>query len=245
MNQVQVFSNNQFGEIRTLEENGKVLFCGSDVAKALGYSKPLNALNTHCNGTLKRGIIDSMGREQQANFIPEGDVYRLITHSKLPEAQKFESWVFDEVLPSVRSHGAYMTPDTIEKVLMNPDTIIELATRLKAEQAKVAALAPKGEYYDTVTGSEGSMSIRDTAKVLGVREKEFTAFLEEKKLCFRNRNGRGRLEPYAEYLHEKHWFEMTEFSVTKNGNTKSGFQTKITPKGRQKIHELMEKGGTT
>lgn len=136
-----------------------------------------------------------------------------------------------------------MTPDTIEKVLMNPDTIIELATRLKAEQAKVAELAPKGEYYDTVTGSEGSMSIRDTAKVLGIREKEFTAFLEEKKLCFRNRNGRGRLEPYAEYLHEKHWFEMTEFSVTKNGNTKSGFQTKVTPIGRQKIHALMAKEG--
>lgn len=112
MNKLQIFNNSQFGEIRTLEENGKPLFCGSDVAKALGYAKPNNAINDHCKGdTLKRGIIDNLGRKQNATFIGEGDLYRLITNSKLPTAQQFESWVFDEVLPSIRKTGSYSMTD--------------------------------------------------------------------------------------------------------------------------------------
>lgn len=240
MNDIITYKNEMFGEIRTLEENGKVLFCGSDVAKALGYSNTRDAINRHCRAVVKRDAPIS-GKIQEINFIPEGDVYRLITHSKLPEAQKFGTWVFDEVLPSIRSHGAYMTPDTIEKVLMNPDTIIELATRLKAEQAKVAELAPKAAYYDTVTESAGSLSFRETARVLAVREKEFIAFLEKKKLVFRN--GYGKLVPYAKYQHDRHWFEVNEFTITRNGESQTRTQTKITPVGRQKIHALMEKEG--
>ena len=101
MNDLQVFNSSEFGAVRTVEENGKVLFCGSDVAKALGYVKPQNAISTHCKGvTLKQGN-DNLGRPQQMSFIPEGDLYRLIANSKLPSAEKFETWVFDEVLPSI------------------------------------------------------------------------------------------------------------------------------------------------
>ncbi len=99
MNELTIFKNEQFGEIRTIEENGKVLFCGSDVAKALGYSSPKDAITAHCKGAVKRRLL-TKGGEQDVKFIPEGDVYRLITHSKLPTAEKFESWVFDEVLPA-------------------------------------------------------------------------------------------------------------------------------------------------
>ena len=117
MNDLQIFKSDKFGEIRTLEdESGKVLFCGSDVAKALGYTNPNKAINDHCRAITKRYTPIS-GKMQEINFIPEGDVYRLITHSKLPAAQQFESWVFDEVIPSIRRNGAYMTDSTLEQAL--------------------------------------------------------------------------------------------------------------------------------
>ncbi|MDE5946684.1 MAG: hypothetical protein K2G63_05225 [Oscillospiraceae bacterium] len=114
-NKIEVFNSAEFGAVRTLKtEDGKVLFCGADVAKALGYKDTVNALKAHCktDGVVIHHLIDSMGRTQQAKFITEGNVYRLITHSKLPNAERFEVWVFDEVLPTIRKHGAYSTaPD--------------------------------------------------------------------------------------------------------------------------------------
>lgn len=248
MNQVQVFSNNQLGEIRTLERDGEIWFVGKDVAEALGYSRATKAVTEKVDAEDRDEvpIRDSIGRNQKAYIINESGIYSLILSSKLPQAKEFKRWVTSEILPSVRKHGGYISgQEEISGEELMARAILFAERKIKEQAEQIALMEPKVAYFDTVTESAGSMSIRDTAKVLGVREKEFTAFLEEKKLCFRNRNGRGRLEPYAEYLHEKHWFEMTEFSVTKNGSTKSGFQTKITPMGRQKIHELMEKGGTT
>lgn len=114
--EIQIFNNPEFGTVRTLEENGVVLFCGSDVAKALGYAKPSNAISTHCRGALKRGIgvqtgIRSNGMPAIQNvemlFIPESDLYRLVFSSKVPTAEKFTDWVTCEVLPSIRQHGSY------------------------------------------------------------------------------------------------------------------------------------------
>ncbi len=117
MNEIQIFNNSEFGEIRTLEQNGKVLFCGSDVAKALGYSNSRDALIRHCKGVVKHDTPTN-GGIQSIRFIPEGDLYRLITHSKLESAEKFESWVFDEVLPSIRKNGSYsMKKDDHAKIL--------------------------------------------------------------------------------------------------------------------------------
>lgn len=111
-NNLQVFNNPEFGQVRIIQEGEKTLFCASDIAKALGYEKPNNAVNMHCkHATLKQGIItDSLGRKQDANFIPEGDVYRLMAKSKLPGAEKFESWIFDEVLPEINRTGSYTSP---------------------------------------------------------------------------------------------------------------------------------------
>lgn len=106
---IQIYQNEQFGAIRTIEENGKVLFCGKDIAVALGYTDPKKAIIQHCkeDGVAIYPLIDNIGREQQAKFITEGNLYRLITHSKLPTAEKFEKWVFDEVLPTIRKTGGY------------------------------------------------------------------------------------------------------------------------------------------
>lgn len=110
-NELQIFKDERFGEIRTLEENGEVLFCGSDIAKALGYKDTVNALKQHCkeDGVVFRHITDSLNRKQHAKFIDEGNLYRLIVNSKLPSAEQFENWVFNEVLPSIRKHGYYAT----------------------------------------------------------------------------------------------------------------------------------------
>ena len=124
MNNIQVFNNPEFGDIRTVEIDGKPYFVGTDVAKALGYKDTVNALKQHCRGVVKHHLIDSLGRNQEASFIPEGDLYRLIMKSKLPSAEKFESWVMDEVLPSIRKTGAYVQQET--KV---PDVSPELIVR--------------------------------------------------------------------------------------------------------------------
>lgn len=120
---IMVFQDTMFGEIRTLDDGGKVLFCGSDVAKALGYAVPRKALFDHCRYVTKRNVPhpQSPNKQIEMAFIPESDLYRLITHSKLPAAEKFERWVFDEVLPSIRKHGMYATPEAVEKMLSDPD----------------------------------------------------------------------------------------------------------------------------
>lgn len=136
MNELQIFNNNQFGEMRTIEEGDKIFFCGADVAKALGYTNSSKALTDHCRCVTKRYIPHPQApdKEIEMSFIPEGDVYRLITHSKLPTAEKFESWVFDEVLPTIRKHGAYLTPEALERAMHDPDFTIGLLTALKNER---------------------------------------------------------------------------------------------------------------
>lgn len=131
MNKMEVFNNQEFGSVRILQEDDKYLFCGSDVAKALGYAKPNNALSAHCKGALKRGTLTN-GGIQELVFIPEGDVYRLITHSKLPGAERFEKWVFDEVLPTIRKFGAYITDEKLWEIATSPEALHKLTGDLLA-----------------------------------------------------------------------------------------------------------------
>lgn len=172
MTDLQIFNSPEFGEIRTLEEDGKILFCAADIAKALGYTNPNKAVNDHCRAITKRSTPIS-GKMQEINFIPEGDVYRLITHSKLSAAEKFEKWVFDEVLPTIHKHGAYMTPDKLEAAILNPDTMIKLCTALKDEQDKRRALEvkveeqkPKVLFAESVEAAKTSILIGELAKLL-------------------------------------------------------------------------------
>lgn len=175
MNELQIFNNNQFGEMRTIEEGDRVLFCGADVAGALGYARPSDAITAHCRYTVKRRIPHPQApdKEIEMSFIPEGDVYRLITHSKLPTAEKFERWVFDEVLPSIRKHGMYATPTTIEQMIADPANAIKVFSALKQEQerrkeleATVEHNAPKVLFADAVAASHTSILIGDLAKLI-------------------------------------------------------------------------------
>ena len=236
---ISTFNNLEFGEIRTIQKNGDVLFCGSDIARALGYARPADAISAHCKGVCVLPT-PSAGGVQNTKFITEGDVYRLIAHSKLPGAERFERWVFDEVLPSIRKHGAYMTEDVLEQALASPDFLIELATRLKNEKAKNAQLTvsnqlmqPKADYFDMLVDRNLLTGIRDTAKELGVRQNDFVRFLLEKGYLYRS--NKGKLRPYATYV-ESGLFEMKEFVNDKTGYTDT--QTLITPKGKETFRLL-------
>ena len=139
MNQMEIFKNPEFGSIRTFEQDDKVLFCGKDIAKALGYQRTADAITAHCKGVCVLPT-PSNGGIQRMKFIPEGDVYRLIVHSKLPSAERFERWVFDEVLPSIRKHGAYITREKLWEIATSPEAMMKLCSDLLAEREKNAAL---------------------------------------------------------------------------------------------------------
>lgn len=245
MNELQIFNNPEFGEIRTIEEDGRVLFCGSDVAKALGYNEPHKAVARHCKGGMKRPILTN-GGEQEMSFIPESDLYRLVFSSKLPTAEKFTDWVTAEVLPSIRKHGAYMTPETLEAAILNPDTMIKLCTALKDEQDKRKALEaansaltvekqimqPKAEYFDELVDRNLNTGIRETAKELEIKEKSFVAFLLDKRYLYRDK--KGKLQPYAQYANDL--FVLKECY---NEKTQwAGTQLLVTPKGRETFRLL-------
>lgn len=173
MTDIQIFKNEQFGEVRTSDENGVTLFCAADVARGLGYKDTVNAVKQHCRGVVKRHLTDSLGRTQEASFIPEGDVYRLIVHSKLPSAERFERWVFDEVIPTIRRHGAYATETTIESIIADPESGIKLLQALKAEQERrkeaeaiAEAQRPKALFADAVAASDNSILVGELAKIL-------------------------------------------------------------------------------
>ena len=175
MNNLTLFESPQFGRVRTIQIEGKPYFVASDIAKCLGYKEPHKAVQRHCRYGMKHTIPHPQSKTKtlEVNVIPEGDIYRLVVHSELPDAEKFESWVFDEVLPTIRKHGAYMTPQKIEEVLLNPDTIIQLATNLKNEQERNRMLQgqieqdkPKVLFADAVSTSKSDILIGELAKLL-------------------------------------------------------------------------------
>lgn len=195
MEQMEIFKNPEFGSIRVIEENGKYLFCGADVARALGYVKTQNAISAHCKGALKRGTLTDRGM-QQLLYIPEGDVYRLIIHSKLPSAERFERWVFDEVLPSIRKHGAYITPEKLWEVATSPEALMKLCSDLLAERQENAALRnlnavlqEKALYFDKFVQNGYCTNLRITAKELNVPERRFVRFLLEQGFVYRSTSG--------------------------------------------------------
>lgn len=231
-NKMQVFNNPEFGNVRTIEESGTVLFCGSDVAKALGYTNPSKALNDHCRGDLTKRypIVDALGRTQEAIFITEGDIYRLAARSKLPGAEKFESWIFDEVLPSIRKTGGYMLPR---------DYPAALRALADAEEAKLKLLAdnrtmqPKAQYFDALVERNTLTNFRETAKELGASPKKFVAFLLDHKYLYRDQ--RGKLLPYE--TKNDGLFSVKECKSDKT--PWSGTQTLVTPKGRETFRLLL------
>lgn len=236
MNQMEIFKNPEFGSIRVIEENGKYLFCGTDVARALGYARPNEAVSKHCKGTLKRRT-PTAGGVQEMLFVPEGDVYRLIVHSKLPSAERFERWVFDEVLPTIRKHGAYITREKLWEVATSPEAMMKLCSDLLAEREKNAALREenavlegKAAFYDLFIDLKHSTNLRTTAKELVVPERRFIRFLLEQRFVYRAPSG--NVLPYAKPTNDG------LFCYCNHGHL--GSYTLVTPKGKLYFAELRD-----
>ena len=231
MKNVEIFHNIEFGSVRVLEDGDRLLFCGNDVAAALGYRDPRKAVARYCKEGVKRPIL-SKGGAQETIVIPEGDVYRRIVGSKLPDAQRFERWLFEEVVPSIRKHGAYITSDKLDEIKDDPEALTRLAAALEQEQKKVerlneenVALQNKAMYYDYFCEVGLCTNISTTAKELNIPTKRFVEFLLRGSFLYRTI--RGVLLPYSETL-TGGLFEVKDFCV----NGRHGVYTLITPEGK-------------
>lgn len=245
MNELQIFKF-QDNVVRTVSIEGEPWFVGKDVAEVLGYSNPQKAIRDHVD-TEDRTVNESFTvNGTQAILINESGLYSLILSSKLPTAKEFKRWVTSEVLPSIRKHGAYMTPETLQEAILNPDTMIQLCQQLKSEQEQNKVLRaensmltvekqimqPKADYFDELVDRNLLTNFRETAKQLGIKPKAFVDFLLNKKYIYRDK--RGKLLPYEDK--NKGLFEVKEAF---NDKTQwSGTQTMVTPKGRETFRLL-------
>ena len=251
MNEIQVFNNTEFGDVRTIEADGKVLFCGADVATALGYSNSRKALADHCKdkGVTKCDTLTN-GGVQSLTYIDEGNLYRLISHSKLPTAEKFESWVFDEVLPTIRRHGMYAT----DELLNNPDIAIAAFTALKEERERrmelettvavqtqqIQELTPKACYYDVVLNCPDLISTSKIAKDYGKSAIWLNRYLHDKGVQYKQGD--------IWLLYQKYAQQGYTSTKTHNYNGDDGMQhskvhTYWTQKGRLFIYDLLKNDG--
>lgn len=240
--EIKIFDNAEFGKVRIIEENGKPLFCAADVAKALGYTNPNKAVNDHCRAITKRSTPIS-GKVQSINFIPEGDVYRLITHSKLSSAEKFEKWVFDEVLPDIRKHGVYMTDSMIARVQQNPELIYIMADTLMKEHQKNQELTqsleeaqPKVEFHDKVLMAPETLTITQIAKEYGKSGREMNALLHDIGIQYKV-NGQWVL--YAKYANQGYTKDVT-CQKEHDGVIDTYVNTQWTHKGRKFLYKELK-----
>ncbi len=192
-NEIVLFRHEKFGEMGIIFEDGNPLFPATECAKILGYEKPNNAVSRHCRYSLKRGVPhpQSANKTIEKIFITEGDLYRLIMRSKLPEAQEFESWVCDRILPSLRKHGAYLTADTLHKTISDPRELAKLLNTLADEQEKNrqlevenAFLSAKAKYYDQILQSKNAVPVTQIAKDYGMSAIAFNKMLYDFKIQY-------------------------------------------------------------
>lgn len=238
--EVEVFTHKEFGKIRTLMIDGEPWFVAKDICAALELgttSKALERLDEDEKGV---NSILTLGGNQNISVVSESGLYSLVLGSRKKEAKAFKRWVTHEVIPSIRKHGAYLTPQKIEDALLNPDVIINLALQLKAEKQKNAELTAKAAYYDAVAGASGSTNFRDTAKMLGISEKKFIETVLGKKYCYRAADK--KIVPYSQYM-VAGWFEVREVYYGSPEDPHCTIQTRITPYGRQNIYIRFKREG--
>lgn len=240
MNELQIFNNEEFGEIRTITKDNEPMFCLADVCKALEI--------THVTDVKKRmkkdgvgtaEVIDSMGRKQKATFINESNLYKVIFQSRKPSAEKFTDWVTDEVIPSIRKNGGYIANQenlTPEQIVANALVVAQNIITQKDKQ--IEEMKPKANYFDALVDKKLNTNIRDTAKELGVGEKAFVSFLIGKGYVFRQGKHK-QLRPYAKYAESGNGlFVLKDKHNEQNGWT--GQQMYVTPKGKETFRLLLE-----
>lgn len=240
-NELMVFQNQEFGEIRSIMIEGEPWFVGKDIAGILGYRDTSDAIKRHVENEdkLSRCFTDS-GQNRNMYIINESGLYSLILSSKLPNARKFKKWVTGEVLPSIRKHGAYLTPDKVEEVLLNPDTIIKIAQNLKEEQEKRRQLEiennelkPKANYCEQVLQSESAVVTTQIAKDYGMSPQALNSILHELGVQYKVD---GQWVLYSKYQDKGYTKSCTV--IDRFGEPR--MQTKWTQKGRLFIYQMLK-----
>lgn len=240
MKELQEFVNEKFGVIRTVIINDKPYFVGKDVATALGYAKPQNALSKHIeeDDSLKWGIIDSMGRKQETTVINESGLYFLIFGSKLDSAKDFKKWVTSEVLPSIRKHGIYATDNTIESMLNDPDTMIKVLTELKEErkqrislEKENASLLPDAEMARDIIKYSGLYTLKEVADLIESGRTELCMLLRIGKVLSKQT---GYNLPLNKYIKQGYF----KIKIKEKYNTPV---TLVTARGLKFIYRLIKK----
>lgn len=245
MNELTIFNNPDFGELRAVTIDGEPWFVGKDVALVLGYKNTRQALATNVDDE-DRGVhsLDTPSGKQEMTVINESGLYSLVLSSKLPTAKKFKRWVTSEVLPSIRKHGVYATAETVENMLADPDTAIRLLSEIKAEREKRAELEaereanrPKVLFADSVAASKTSILVGELAKLLkqngvDIGQNRLFTWLREKGFLIR-RKGTDFNMPTQKAM-EMGLFEIKETSITHaDGHTSVNKTPKVTGKGQQ------------
>lgn len=260
-NNIKIFENNEFGKVRTVILNDEPWFAGKDVAAALGYERETKAVVDHVDDE-DRKMVDGKTQscfgielgQRGGWLINESGIYSLIISSKLPTAKKFKRWVTSEVLPSIRKHGAYMTEDTIKKVIAEPDFIIQIATELKKEkeqnkqlaatcsqqQQMIGELKPKADYVDRILKSDSLVTITQIAKDYGMSGKAMNKTLHDLHIIY-NCNRQWLL--YSQHQAKGYTFSETVDIPLDDGTTKVVMNTKWTQKGRLFLYEMLKKHG--
>ena len=253
MNEIQIFNNDSFGAVRTVEVNGVPYFVGKDVAEILGYTNPTKALQDHVDSedmTFNESL--KLSRQSGAWLINESGLYSLILSSKLPKAKEFKHWVTSEILPTIRKHGAYMTDSVIEQAITSPDFLIKLATQLKEEQAqrkvleqRVEADRPKVLFADAVETSQTSILVGDLAKLIkqngvDIGQKRLFAWLRDNGYLIKS--GSSTNMPTQRSMDMK-LFEVKERSISNpDGSVRVTKTTKVTGKGQTYFINIFLKG---
>ncbi|MGG0280338.1 phage antirepressor [Bacillus pacificus] len=249
MNQLQVFNNKEFGQVRTVIEGEDVWFVAKDVAEVLGYNNTSKAIQMHVDEDEKADLPIWDGRQNRnQKVINESGLYSLILSSKLPSAKKFKKWVTSEVLPSIRKHGAYMTDQVLEQAVTNPDFAIGLLTKLKEEKEKLAAAQQQiVQQQPLVTFAEACMQSNQTLKVgevaklamkqgVKIGQKRLFDKLRQWGLMFKNST-----EPTQKGC-ERELFEVAQGVKEKpNGEPFTWTTTYVTPKGQAYIIDRLKK----
>ncbi len=257
MDEIKSFENKEFGKVRTIRKNRKILFCGRDVATALGYVDTKKALTQHCkeDGVVFCPLTDKLGRTQEAKFIDEGNLYRLIVHSKLPSAEKFERWVFDEVIPSVVNSGGYIAgQDSLSDdeliaraVLVAQKKIAEKDKRIEKLEAEtlemsqtIAEMQPKVNYVDVILKSRSTVCTTQIAQDYGMTANKFNKILRD--IGIQRKVGKQWIL-YRQYLDQGYVQSETVDITRSNGLPDTVMHTKWTQKGRLFLHEKLKKSG--
>lgn len=246
-NEIQSFNfDNQ--KVRTLAINQQPYFVGKDVAEILGYKRTADAIRENVPDKFKGvGVLPTPGGKQRVTVISEAGLYKLAFKSHAKNAEKFTDWVASEVLPSIRKYGAYMTNEKIEKVLLNPDTIIKLATELKTErerrsiaEQRVNELTPKASYYDLVLSNKSLVTITQIAKDYGMSGQAMNHKLHDLGVIYKQGD---TWLLYSKYQRTG-WTHSETIMVTKtDGTQKAVMHTKWTQKGRLGLYELLKRHG--